>query len=139
MSRPTKATLEKVRDAILAAVDHPSGCILTTPRRVRRTATNRGGVWRGIDVQWNLQKFADTRIARLAVEYWTSWPHERLMAAIQKRLPVGVAAESCQVARHERSEGCVCLHLIVEWFEERKAKRKLCTLYQRRADKNGAA
>ena len=61
------------------------------------------------------------RIARLAVECWTSWPHGRLMAAIQKRLPAGVAAESCQVQKHERCNGSSYLQLVVEWFEERQA------------------
>lgn len=115
MSRPTEATLEKVRDAILAAVDHPESAISLMPRR------KRGGVLRGVEVQWSLQKFADTRIARLAVEYWTSWPHERLMAAIQKRLPAGVVAESCQVQKHERCNGSSHLQLVVEWFEELQA------------------
>ncbi len=115
MSRPTKATLSKVQDAILAAVDHPEGSIGLMPR------PKHGGVLRGVEVQWNLQKHADTRIARLAVEYWTSWPHARLMAAIQKRLPAGVAAESCQVQKHERCSGSSYLQLVVEWLEKRQA------------------
>ena len=118
MSRPTRATLEKVRDAILAAVDHPCGAIdITTIRK-------RDGVLHEWEVFYNLQKFAPTRIARLAVEYWTSWPHERLMAAIQKRLKRGVTAENCQIRRHERSEGDVCLYLVVQWLEERKRRPK---------------